>query len=294
MKEKRWITLRRWVIAAALPLLAACDSSADAGVLPEEAPTGEVVSLDYAAGGKRLLKAYPHALYRSDDGGASWEAVPLPAAARRGEIAAVTTPADSPGTLYIAGPGLGVMRSEDNGKSWVAVHEELPSRDVRAFATHVDQPNTLYAFFEDAVFRSEDAGESWTRMDGGPGVPVERVFHSNMPGSMQSGWLFAATPEGVRRSMDCFCGWRPTGDLPRGDVFDIAYDPRTPEHVYAATSAGLFRSVNGGEDWEQLSGTTGAKALTIDPQSGALYATASGGALLRSADQGRTWEPVGA
>ena len=111
---------------------------------------------------------------------------------------------------------------------------------------------------------------------------------------MQSGWLFAATPEGVRRSMDCFCGWRPTGELPAGEVFDVAYDPRTPEHVYAATAAGLFRSVNGGEDWEPVSGSTRATALAIDPQSGMLFAATDGGALLRSTDHGLTWEPLGA
>lgn len=111
---------------------------------------------------------------------------------------------------------------------------------------------------------------------------------------MQSGWLFAATTEGVRRSMDCFCGWRPTGELPEGEVLDVAYDPRTPEHVYAATAAGLFRSVNGGEDWEPVSGATAAKALAIDPRSGALYAATNAGTLLRSTDEGHTWEPVGA
>lgn len=287
----------KWFFSLALTAsVAACGSaSAEEGVLPEGAPSGEVVVLDFDAAGKRLLKAYPHALYRSGDGGATWQPIPLPASAQEGQIAAVTTPADAPGTLYIAGAGLGVMRSEDEGKSWVAVHKELPSQDVRAFATHVDQPNTLYTFLgEEGVFRSEDAGETWTRMDGGPGVPVEKVFHSDMEGSMQSGWLFAATPEGVRRSMDCFCGWRPTGELPGGEVFDVAYDPRTPQHVYAATAAGLFRSVDGGEAWEPVSGTTEAKALAIDPQSGALYAAMNDGTLRRSADQGRTWELIGA
>jgi photosystem II stability/assembly factor-like uncharacterized protein len=289
------MALRRWTMAAALPLLAACGASAEAGALPEGTPAGEIVALDYDAEGQRLLKAYPHALYQSGDDGATWQPIPLPASARKGQIAAVATPADAPGTLYIAGPGLGIMRSEDEGKSWVAVGEGLPSRDVQAFAAHVDQTQTLYAFLgEEGVFRSEDSGKTWTRMDGGPGVPVGKVFHSNMEGSMQSGWLFAATPEGVRRSMDCFCGWRPTGELPAGEVFDVAYDPRAPEQVYAATAAGLFRSVNGGEDWEPVSGTTKATALAIDPQSGAIYAATNGGTLLRSADQGGTWEPVGA
>lgn len=285
----------KWLFSLGLTgVAAACGSaSAEVGVLPEGEPAGAIVALDYDAAGQRLLKAYPHALYRSGDGGASWEAVPLPGAAQVGEISAVTAPAGAAGTLYIAGPGLGVMRSEDEGRSWVSVDEELPGRDVRAFATHVDQTRTLYAFFEEAIYRSEDAGDTWTKMDGGPGVPVRRVFHSDMEGSMQSGWLFAATNDGVRRSMDCFCGWRPTGELPGGEVFDVAYDPESPDHVYAATASGLFRSVNGGESWEPVSASTRATALAVDPQTGALYAAADE-TLLRSRDQGRTWEPAGA
>lgn len=66
---------------------------------------------------------------------------------------------------------------------------------------------------------------------------------------MQSGLLFATTPEGVRRSMDCFCGC-PTGDLPEDGIRAIAYDPTDAALVYVATSAGLFRSTNGGESRE--------------------------------------------
>lgn len=285
----------KWLFSLVLTgSVAACGSaSAEEGVLPEGEPAGTIVALEYDAAGQRLLKAYPHALYRSSDGGASWEAVPLPRAAREGEISAVAAPAGAAGTLYIAGPGLGVMRSEDGGRSWVWVDEDLPSRDVRALATHVDQTRTLYAFFEEAIYRSEDAGESWTRMDGGPGVQVRRAFHSNMEGSMQSGWLFAATDDGVRRSMDCFCGWRPTGELPGGEVFDVVYDPESPDHVYAVTARGLFRTVNGGESWESVSASTRATALAVDSQTGVLYAAADK-TVLRSGDQGRTWEPTGA
>jgi photosystem II stability/assembly factor-like uncharacterized protein len=284
-----------WLFSLALAaFVAACGpASAEEGVLPEGPPEGAVVALEYDAAGERLLKAYPHAVYESRDSGASWEPIPVPASAQEGRITAVATPAAAEGTLYIAGPGVGVMRSEDAGQTWASLNEELPSRDVEAFATHVDQAETLYAFFgEEGIYRSEDAGETWTRMDGGPGVPVRQVFHSDMAGSMQSGWLFAATPEGVRRSMDCFCGWRPTGEIPAGAVFDVAYDPRQPEQVYAATSAGLFLSADGGESWERISDTE-ATALAFDP-AGALYAATRAGALARSADQGQTWERVGA
>jgi hypothetical protein len=299
MLERIWKELRRVGARLLLTgLLAGCGAASAAeeeGVLSDGPPQGEVVVLDYDAAGGRLLKAYPQALYQSADGGASWQPVPLPSSAQEGRIAAVATPAESSGALYVAGSGIGVWKSEDAGQTWVGLHEGLPSKEVAAFATHVDLPGTLYAFLgEEGIYRSEDAGESWTRMDGGPGVPVRQVFHSNMKGSMQSGWLFAATPEGVRRSMDCFCGWRPTGELPDGEVLDIAADPRQPELVYAATTGGLFRSPDGGESWVPVS-TDGLRlsALAFDP-SGALYAVTREGTLLRNSDEGRLWERIGA
>jgi photosystem II stability/assembly factor-like uncharacterized protein len=284
-----WTRIRRWMLAAAvLPLLAACGPAKEEGVLPQDAAPGEVVALQY--GGESLLRAHPHALYRSTDGGESWEPVALPASVREGRIAAVATPPAAPGTLLIAGPGIGVVKSEDEGRTWMRLDEELPSREVAALAAHADQPGTLYAVVSgEGIYRSEDAGETWTRMDGGPGAPIRQLFHSDMKGSMQSGWLFAATPEGVRRSMDCFCGWRPTAELPEGEVFEIAFDPTQPERVYASTAQGLFRSNDGGQSWERVSTEPVATALAVDA-AGTLYAADRGGAVLRSADQGSSWE----
>ena len=281
--------------AVLIVFLAGCGGeAAESGVLPEGPPAGEVAALEYDRATDRLLRAHAGALYESTDGGAIWRGVPIPAAVQQGQLSAVAA-ADSGRVLYVAGPGAGVYRSADGGTTWVPRNEGLPSRDVAAFATHVTQDGTLYASIpEEGIYRSEDAGQSWTKMDGGPGVPVRRFFHSDMKGSMQTGWLFAATPEGVRRSMDCFCGWRPTGELPAGEVLDVAYDPRQPERVFASTASGVFRSTDGGESWAavQTEGSVPA-ALAVDA-SGVLYGATREGALLRSADQGESWERIGA
>lgn len=275
--------------------LAGCGGDAtEAGVLPEGSPAGEVAALRYDGETDRLLRAHSRAVYETADGGATWRPLALPAAVQQGRISAVSA-SDSGRMLYVAGPGVGVYRSTDGGATWVPRNKGLPSRDVAAFATHATRPGTLYAFVPDVgIHRSEDAGESWKQMDGGPGVPVRRFFHSDMEGSMETGWLFAATPEGVRRSMDCFCGWRPTGELPAGEVLDVAYDPRQPERVFASTAAGVFRSADGGESWEAVR-TEGSvpAALAVDA-AGVLYGVTREGALLRSADQGESWTRAGA
>lgn len=277
----------------AAAVLVACTPSTEEGLQPVGPPTGPVVDLEVAE--ERLLRAHPQGLLESRDGGETWAAVLLPASVRAGRITDAAVPAGGEDVLYIAGPGIGVLRSDDGGRSWESLNEELPGTAVTSLATHADQPSTLYAFLEgEGLYRSEDAGRSWKRMDSGPGERVRQFVHSDMEGSMQTGWLFAVTDAGVRRSMDCFCGWRPTGELPIGEVRDVAYHPEEPERVYLATAGGVFGSEDGGESWEKLAdGAPVAMALAVD-ETGALLAAAEDGTVLRSADRGQSWERIGA
>jgi hypothetical protein len=267
----------RWLgpLALAVGLIAA---QGIASAREGDQPRGPVVSLAYEAGLGTLLKAYPRALYRSSDQGRSWNQVPLPSSVEDGSIATVAIPAEGQGVLYLAGPGLGVLRSADDGGSWLARHDGLPSRNVVALATHADQPDTLYAFIpESGVYRSQDAGKSWRLMDRGP-EGIRQLVHSDMEGSMETGWLYAATAHWVRVSMDCFCLWRDAGEL-TGGVHSVVYDPRQPEHIYAASEQGLFYSTNGGQEWEQATSPGPAvTALALTP-SGVLYAATDDGAV---------------
>lgn len=255
---------------------------------------GPIVALGFDGGTRTLLKAYPQALYRSGDEGRNWTRISLPPAVADGSIAAVAASAQRKSALYIGGPGLGVLRSEDGGRSWVARNEGLPDKKVTALTVHADQPNTVYTNVSaQGIFRSEDGGGSWRLMDKGPRETIAQFIHSNMSGSMQTGWFFAATAKGVSRSMDCFCGWRDAGGLGRR-VHTVAYDPHQAQHVYAATDNGLFLSTNGGEQWTPVnSPRPDITALIVTP-SGVLYAATGNGDLFRSADQANTWERIGA
>lgn len=259
-----------------------------------EAARGAAVALTFDGTSQTLLKASAYTLYRSGDGGRHWAPMDLQPAPGAGRIASVAAAAGGMGAIYIAGPGIGVLRSEDGSRSWSARNEGLPGRNVTALATHADQPETVYAYVEGhGIFRSQDGGLRWQLMDAGPRGGILRFVHSNMPGSMQTGWLFAATERGVRRAMDCFCGWREAGGLGRA-VAAIAYDPRRPQNVYAATQEGLFLSTNGGEQWARVTAPAATvKALVVTP-AGELYAATGDGALYRSLDQAGTWECVDA
>ncbi len=251
----------------------------------------DVIALDSADAGHTLFKATAGELYRSSDNGGRWKPVVLPPAT--GPLAAITVSPARPNIVYVAGHGAGVLRSDDGGGHWARRNNGLPDHEVVALAAHATQPDTVYAYVRgNGIFRSQDGGGHWKLMDRGPREPVIGFVHSNMPGSMQTGWLFAATAHGVRRSMDCFCGWQPAGAF-KGAIDAIAWDPAQPRRVYAASPGGLFVSSDGGEQWAQTAASPGnITALTVS-SSGLLYA-ASEGAVFRSRDQGKSWERAGA
>lgn len=248
-------------------------------------PTGQgVVALAYDSATDILLKAYPHALYRSDDDGKSWRKIAIPAL-ERGDIASVAASPAVKGVMYVTGPGLGVLRTANGGKTWVERGQALPKHTVIAIAAHTTQPGTVYAVVQDSgAYRSQDGGKTWRLMDRSVKAGVRQLIHSNMAGSMQTGWLFAATPKGVRRVMDCFCLWQDAGKLGT-PARSIAYDPRQPAHLFVATEKGLFRSTDGGENWVRMN-SPGAKiaALAFSP-SGILFAISEDGSLFRSISQ---------
>jgi photosystem II stability/assembly factor-like uncharacterized protein len=261
---------------------------APVGALANEAPS-KVAALGLGGSAKILLVATDEELKLSKDEGQTWSRVSLPAQAKNKKVNAIATSAGNGESMYLAGPQFGVLYSKDAGRSWKHVNEGLPSTEVVTLSTHAEQPNTVYAYINGkGIFRSQNEGGSWRLMDKGPREPIMQFVHSNMAGSMETGWLFAATKDGVRRSMDCFCGWHRADDVP-GELHAIAYDPDEPQRIYAAGKEGLFVSADGGEEWTRINGTP-LTSLVAAP-AGVLYGAGKGG-LFRSRDKGATWEKV--
>ncbi len=190
------------VLAIVIVLLAGCQSAAQPTPAPDPSRPPQALAVDPSDGS--LLKA-AGGVFRSTDQGRTWSALVMPADLQPADIQQVATTSAAPGTLFVAGPGAGVIRSDDDGRTWSAASGNLPSKDVSALAVHSFHPGTLYALITGGgIFRTEDGGDHWQKMDDGPRAKVIGLAHSTLPGSMNTGWLYAATEAGPYLSMDCF------------------------------------------------------------------------------------------
>lgn len=247
-----------------LILSTALAAAASAGPKPDALPT-----LWYDAVGDQLFKVADNRLFKSKTTAIDWQEVDMPQGLNSTGLTSVVTPESGEGILYVAGPGMGVWGSSDHGQSWDNLGDTLPSDAVVALAAHRDQPETLYAVLDqDGLYRSQDAGQNWKKMDGGPVKPIRRLLHSDMEGSMETGWLYAVSDDAVRLSMDCFCGWRLSGGMEADMVYDVTYDRQNPEQVYAATDAGVWISTDGGQQWQLTESDAAPVAIVTIPSMG--------------------------
>lgn len=182
-------------------LLVGCQSPVPSGQATAQ-PDRVSLAVDPADGS--LLKASA-GLFRSTDQGQTWQPLSLPASSQSQRFRHVAISRTPQPVVVAGGPGAGILRSDDSGRTWKSISGALPSQEVAALAIHSFRPDTVYAWIPgQGVFQTENAGDRWQKMDDGPAAPVLGLVHSPLEGSMNTGWLYAATAEGAYLTMDCF------------------------------------------------------------------------------------------
>ncbi len=253
----------------------------------------KIVSLAYDFSQGVLYKASQNSLFQSLDDGQKWQEIKLPSVIDNSDqVVSMVTPAGGNNTLYLAGRDRGIFKSENSGESWTVAGKGLPATQIVSLAAHATLAETLYVVMADKnIYRSEDAGRNWQLMDEGPGE-MRLLKHTNMKGSMKTGWLYAVTANDVQRAMDCFCLWRQAGDF-QGKITDLVYNPQIPEHIYIATENGLLSSQDGGETWKQRMSPERHLTTLVYTTKGIIFGTTSDGTLFSSQDDAETWERRG-
>lgn len=175
----------------------------EAGALANETLVPARVALAFDPTDGTLLKIDGDKLFRLNDD-SDWENITLP---QTKNLTGVVINPEQPATIYVSGVGFGVIRSDDGGMNWQTVNIGLPNLDVTALAIHSFRRDTVYAWLDgQGIYRTEDGGKEWVRVpdQGPPDQDVRALAHSTLPGSMNTGWLYASTPTGAYLSMDCF------------------------------------------------------------------------------------------
>jgi photosystem II stability/assembly factor-like uncharacterized protein len=76
-----------------------------------------------------------------------------------------------------------------------------------------------------------------------------------------------------------------------GTIGNLVADPSNPETVYAGTSAGIYKTTDGGDTWVLIS-PAGVEAWVLAIVGDTLYARFPGRGPARSSDEGQTWSSI--
>lgn len=255
---------------------------------------------------------------------------------RGGRSVAVTGDPSKPRVFYFGAVDGGVWKTTDAGASWRNITDGKSTiASVGAITVAPNDPNVIYAgggeadlredwTYGDGMYRSTDAGESWTHLGLDDARHIARIVVDPRDADRvyvaALGHASGPNPtRGVYRSTDGGKTWRRVLFLDDSTgAIDIAMDPSNPRILYAAMwrmqrtpwgfhagggRSGLWKSTDGGDSWSELTfnpgmpknpvGRIGVSVSPANPRR--VYATIecppedSTGGIFRSDDAGRTW-----
>jgi photosystem II stability/assembly factor-like uncharacterized protein len=249
-----------------------------------------------------LYVATNDAVYKSRDGGGTWEKFPSFSARR------VTTLAIDPllpATIYAGTMGDAVYKSPDGGQHWLPHNVGLKEHVsfINQFVFHPAASEQIYAATTVGAFYTKDAGREWVeRMNGMKEVHIVTSIAINPKEPMV---LYGGTTGGVYRSDDGATTWKKinTGLIPETELMAamalgvnaIEIDRTKPDIVFAGTTKGLFRTIDKGEHWERIGQSVTdpfISSLVLHPtDSSRLYLGGPAG-VWKSSDSGKTWQAM--
>lgn len=227
-------------------------------------------TLYVAAFGRAFGQSDERGVYRSQDGGASWQLV-LHKSARAGShdvsldprdprilFAAVWQARRYPHKLDSGGEDCGLWRSQDGGESWQDISRRpgLPTGLLGKIGVAVSpaQPGRVWAVVEaedGAVFRSDDYGESWTRGSEQSLLRTRPWYYMHITADTQDADTVYVQNYGCWKSTDAGDSFEqmPT---PHGDEHAMWIDPADNQRIVKGNDGGACVSFNGGASWSSI------------------------------------------
>jgi photosystem II stability/assembly factor-like uncharacterized protein len=285
--------------------------------------TGQVEArYDIAAG---------NGVYKSTDGGATWNSVGLAATRHIGAVLVDPRNADTVlvgalGHYFGPNPERGVYRSGDGGKTWQQTLFVDADTGVVDLAADPSNPDIVYAatwqvrnypwlsYFQpnagpgSGLYRSGDGGKSWARITGHgwPTASLGRIGLATAGGGRVYAVINAAPHSGnvphaaskdeggLYRSDDGGANWQAVsqeGWLENDYFCRITTDPGNRDRIYSAGQS-VRRSDDGGKTWTVFKGAPGGDDyhfLWINPKNPQRMVVASDQGTAVSVNAGRSW-----
>lgn len=200
--------------------------------------------------------------------------------------------------------GIGILKTIDGGLTWnysLDWSEEDELKGVNMMRMSPFDANIIFAGTSDGLYKSEDAGATWSNILDLPNV-MSIAMHDTQDGVMLVGvGNFGSTGKGVYRSVDGI-NFSPVGlpDYSGKTMLDFSKD--NPDVAFASVAnhdatIGLYRSVDAGVNWSIVNDYDYARYqgwyghdVAINPNNDS-HVLAAGINLYRSTDNGGTLIP---
>ncbi|MDP6994299.1 MAG: hypothetical protein QGF87_08075, partial [Woeseiaceae bacterium] len=254
---------------------------------------------------------------------------------RGGRVTAVTGVPGNDRLYYMGATGGGVWKTGNAGISWQNISDEyFGVGTIGAIAVADSDVNVIYVgtgeapirgvttSHGDGMYKSTDAGATWEHIGLPDAGQIARIIvHPGDPDLVYvavQGQIWGPSEErGVYRSKDGGATWEAVLQVDNETgATDLSMDPTNPRIMYASmwehgrtpwfiksggTAGGLFKTTDGGDTWEKLTGglpeligKTGIDVSASSPNR--IYAIVEAeldkGGLWRSDDYGKTWSLV--
>lgn len=255
-----------------------------------------------------------------------------------GRVSDIARHPQDPNSFYIGTANGGIFKTTDGGENFNPTFEEAGVASIGNIGISTSNPDILYvgtgeasgsatsgAFFGNGIYKSEDAGLSWTNVglqeSGHIGRIVVDPNDSDIAYVAANGTLYGKNNErGLYKTSDGGSSWEQLLFLSDSTAcIDVAVNPQNPDIIYAAmwertrkawardyggVTSGLHRSADGGQTWELITNglpnndeSTGRIGVTISQSNpNTIYAvfteneiTNSFAGVYKSIDNGLNW-----
>lgn len=262
--------------------------------------------------------AYGDGVYKSMDGGNSWENMGLKTSEHISKI--IVDPRNSNvvyvaayGPLWSAGGERGVYKTVDGGENWELIHSVSENTGAADLVMDPSNPDILYAAFhqrrrhvftyigggeESAVFKSEDAGKTWIELTSGlPTGKMGRVGLAISPADPNYVYAIIEAQKGSHgfyRSTNKGASWEKRGSYKTsGNYYQEIYcDPINRDKIFSLNTW-LHHSIDGGKTFMATGETSkhvDNHCIWVNPKNTDHWIVGCDGGLYETWDHAKTWQ----